>query len=53
MNREPTIANLTQQAKKLGIVRGKGTYNGGAFWRYENTQAIITRDRLLEILGYL
>jgi hypothetical protein len=53
MSKEPTIANLTQQAKKLGIVRAKGTYNGGAFWRYEGAQAIITRNRLLEILGYL
>jgi hypothetical protein len=53
LNREPTIKSLTEQAKKLGIVRARGTYNGAPFWRYRGMETIITRNRLLEILGYI
>jgi hypothetical protein len=53
LNREPTIATLTEQAKKLGIYRGRGSYNNEPFWRYNGQKAIITRYRLLEILGYI
>ena len=52
LNREPTVETLTKEAKKLGIVRASGTYNGQPFWRYRGQTAIITRNRLLEILGY-
>jgi hypothetical protein len=52
LNREPTIKSLTEQAKKLGIVRARGKYNGGPFWRYMGMETIITRNRLLEILGF-
>jgi hypothetical protein len=52
LNREPTIKSLTEQAKKLGIVRARGMYNGEAFWRYRGMETIITRNRLLEILGF-
>ena len=52
LNREPTIKSLTEQAKKLGIVRARGTYNGAPFWRYRGMETIITRNRLLEILGF-
>ena len=52
LNREPTIKTLTEEAKKLGIVRGSGTHNDQPFWRYRGQTAIITRNRLLEILGY-
>ena len=48
----PTIKQITKEAKQIGIVRGKGTYNGGAYWKYSNSNAIITYARLLEILGY-
>jgi len=53
LNREPTIKSLTEQAKKLGIVRARGTYNGAPFWRFRGMETIITRNRLLEILGYI
>lgn len=49
---QPTVETLTEEAKKLGIVRASGTYNGQPFWRYRGQTAIITRNRLLEILGY-
>lgn len=48
----PTIKQLTKEAKQFGIVRGKGTYNGGAYWKWRCDNAIITYDRILEILGY-
>lgn len=48
----PTIKQLTSTAKSIGIVRGKGTYNGAAYWRYVEMETIITRKRLIEILGY-
>jgi hypothetical protein len=53
LNREPTIKSLTEEAKKLGIVRARGMYNGEPFWRYRGMETIITRNRLLEILGYI
>jgi len=52
LNREPTVETLTKEAKKLGIVRASGTYNGQPFWRDKGQTRIITRSRLLEILGY-
>jgi hypothetical protein len=48
----PTIKQLTIEAKQYGIIRAKGTYNGKTYWRWPCSNAIITRDRLLEILGY-
>jgi hypothetical protein len=48
----PTIKQLTAAAKSIGIVRGKGTYNGAAYWRYAESKTIITRQHLMEILGY-
>lgn len=38
-------------AKSLGLVRGKGTYNGQAFWVRPGNPAIITRERLAEMAG--
>lgn len=32
-------------AKKLGLVRGKGTYNGGAYWMHKNG-LLVSRNRL-------
>ena len=46
-----TLKQLTVAAKPFGIVRAKGTYNGLAFLKYENSNSIITKDRLIEILG--
>lgn len=48
----PTIKQITIEAKQFGIVRGKGTYNGGAYWKWPCDSTIITYARLLEILGY-
>lgn len=48
----PTIKRLTEEAKKFGIVRAKGSYNGAAFWKKEGVNAIITKTQLMEILGY-
>ena len=48
-----TIKILTREAKPLGIVRAKGSYNNDAYWHYKGQQAIITRGRLHEILGYV
>lgn len=38
-------------ARDLGLVRGKGTYNGAPFWTRPNSNAIITLDRLEELAG--
>lgn len=39
-------------AKSLGLMRGKGTYNGQPFWVRPNSSAIITAERVLELAGY-
>lgn len=48
-----TIKNIraaNKIAKELGLVRGKGTYNGAAYWQSANGQ-IVTRERLAELAG--
>ena len=49
----PTTAILTREAKNLGIYRSRGLYNNQPFWKYDGWETIITRNRLLEILGYI
>lgn len=51
MNPIKTIREANKIAKELGLTRGKGTYNGGAYWKTANGQ-IVTRDRLAELAGY-
>ena len=46
-----TYKQATQLAKKLGLIRGRGTYNGAAFWVRPGNPAIITRHRLAELAG--
>lgn len=46
-----TLKEADKIAKGLGLVRGKGTYNGNAFWVRPGEAAIITRDRLAELAG--
>ena len=46
-----TLKEADKIAKELGLVRGKGTYNGGAFWKRPGESAIITRERLAELAG--
>jgi len=45
-----TVREANKIAKSLGLVRGKGTYNGDAYWKNALGQ-IITRDRLAELAG--
>lgn len=45
------LRNANRIAKSMGLVRGKGTYNGDAFWTRPGSNAIITRRRLAELAG--
>ncbi len=45
-----TLREANKIAKDLGLTRGKGTYNGGAYWKNQHGQ-IVTRDRLAELAG--
>jgi len=51
MNPIKTISEANKIAACLGLSRGKGTFNGSAYWKTENGQ-IVTRDRLAELAGY-
>ena len=51
MNIIATLREADKIAKGLGLVRGKGTYNGAAFWVRPGYPAIITRTRLAELAG--
>lgn len=46
-----TNKQIAALAKQLGLVRGKGTYNGQKFWVRPGSNAIITASRVLEIAG--
>ncbi len=45
-----TIREANKIAAELGLTRGKGTYNGAAYWKNSAGQ-IVTRDRLAELAG--
>ncbi|MBK8667757.1 MAG: hypothetical protein IPN21_18185 [Burkholderiales bacterium] len=45
-----TIREANKIAASLGLVRGKGTYNGAAYWKNAIGQ-IVTRERLAELAG--
>lgn len=45
------LRTASKIARELGLVRGKGTYNGAPFWTRPNSSAIITLDRLAELAG--
>lgn len=51
MNAIKTLREANKIAANLGLVRGKGTYNGDAFWTRPGSSAIITRNRLAELAG--
>lgn len=46
-----TLREAAQIAKRLGLVRGKGKYNGDSFWTRPGERAIITRRQLAEMAG--
>jgi hypothetical protein len=46
-----TLKQADRIARQLGLVRGRGTYNGAAFWVRPGHPAIITRARLVEIVA--
>lgn len=46
-----TLREANKIAKSLGLNRGKGTYNGAAYWLNDRGQ-IVTRERLAELAGY-
>lgn len=50
MNTIKTLREANKIAAGLGLVRGKGTYNGAAYWKNANGQ-IVTRERLAELAG--
>lgn len=47
-----TIKQIATIAKSIGLVRGKGTYNGQPFWVRPGSSAIVTAERVLELAGY-
>lgn len=53
MNAIKTLREANKIAAELGLVRGKGTYNGQAFWVRPGSPAIITRERLAEMAGLI
>lgn len=44
-----TIRAAEQIARRLGLVRGTGKYNGQIFWVRPGSSAIITRQRLMDL----
>jgi len=46
-----TLKQANELAKKLGFMRGRGTYNGDAYWLRPGNPAIITRNRLAALAG--
>lgn len=46
------VKRIATLAKSLGLMRGKGTYNGSAYWVRPGSSAIITPERVLELAGY-
>jgi len=46
-----TLKQADKIARTLGLVRGKGTYNGAVFWVKPGSSEIITRHRLAELAG--
>ena len=48
----PTLREADKIARSLGLVRGKGTYNGAPYWKGAHGQ-IVTRDRLAELAGLI
>lgn len=46
------VKRIATLAKTLGLIRGKGTYNGQPFWVRPGSSAIITAERVLELAGY-
>lgn len=45
-----TVREANKIARGLGLFRGKGTYNGQAYWKSANGR-IVTRERLAELAG--
>lgn len=45
-----TLREADKIAARLGLVRGKGTYNGAAFWKNAAGQ-LVTRERIAELAG--
>lgn len=41
---------IAKLAKELSLARGKGTYNGAAYWLRDGK--IVTASRVLELAGY-
>ncbi len=48
-----TLREANKIAAGLGLVRGKGSYNGAVFWVRPGSTAIITRLRLAELAGWV
>lgn len=46
------IAEIKKLAKTLGLIRGKGTYNGAAYWTRPSSSAILTAEDVLDLAGY-
>lgn len=46
-----TLKQADRIARRLGLVRGRGTYLGAPFWVRPGHPAIITRARLVEIVN--
>ena len=47
-----TLREADKIAKRLGLIRGTGKYNGQAFWVRPGEPVIITRARLAELAGW-
>lgn len=48
INAIKTIREANTIAKKLGLSRGKGSYNGKPYW-LDSLGRIVTRERLAEL----
>ncbi len=44
-----TLKQADRIARALGLVRGRGLYNGDVFWIRPGHPAIVTRARLAEL----
>lgn len=47
-----TLRDADRTARRMGLKRGRGTYNGVPYWVHpDRPHAIITRNRLAELAG--
>jgi hypothetical protein len=47
-----TIARINEYAKQIGLTRGKGTYNGSAYWVRSGGQIVTKYELTMMYYGF-